>query len=97
MLLFGLLFNTAYAATGIPLLDKIQTNILNPVIALLFSAAVVYFLYGVFEFVRGQGSDEARKTGAQHILWGVVGMAVMVSAYGIIHVICGTFPDMGCR
>ena len=96
MFSFSQLFNTTYAATGIPLLDKIQENILNPVITLLFSAAVVWFLYGVFEFVRGQGSDEARKTGAQHILWGVIGMAIMISAYGIINIICGTFPHMGC-
>lgn len=81
---------------SIPLLESIKANILNPLFTLLFAVAVVYFLYGVFEFIRGQGSEDARKIGAQHLLWGVIGMAIMVSAYGIIHLICGTFPDMGC-
>lgn len=81
------------------MLENIKTNILNPLITLMFSAAVVVFLYGVFEFVRGksQGDQDAHTTGGRHILWGIIGMAIMVSAYGIIHLICGTFPDMGCR
>ena len=83
----------AYAA-DIPLLDKIKTNILNPFITLLFALALVYFLYGVYEMVKGADSDEARRQGQQHVLWGVIGMAIMISAFGIMQVVCKT---IGCE
>lgn len=83
------MFNLAYAATY-PLLDKIKANILQPVITLLFALAAVYFLYGVYETIIGAGSDEARAKGRLHMLWGVIGIFIAVSANGIIHVICKT-------
>jgi len=89
--------SVAHAASSIPLLDNIEANILNPLISLLFAVALLYFLYGVFELIKGREDPDAHDKGGQHILWGVIGMAIMVSAYGIIHIICGTFPDMGCR
>ena len=81
---------------AIPLLDKIKTAIVDPIIYFLFAAAFLYFLYGVYEMIRNAESEEARKTGQQHILWGVVGMFIMVSFYGIMHLICNTTPGAGC-
>ena len=80
----------------IPLLEKIKTAIVDPVIYFLFALALAYFLYGVLELIRNAESEEARKTGQQHILWGVIGMFIMVSFYGIMHVICKTIPGAGC-
>ena len=85
----------AAAVTRIPLLDKVQKEIIQPIILLLFAAALLYFLWGVAEFIRGSGSEEARQTGAQHMLWGVIGMFIMVSVYGILNLICNTI-GAGC-
>ena len=80
----------------IPLLEKIKTAIVDPIIYFLFALALVYFLYGVLELIRNSGNEEARKTGQQHVLWGVIGMFIMISFYGIMHVICNTIPNAGC-
>ena len=80
----------------IPLLEQIKDKIVDPIIYFLFALALVYFLYGVLEIIRNADSDEARKTGQQHVLWGVIGMFIMVSFYGIMHVICNTIPNSGC-
>ncbi|MEA1929696.1 MAG: hypothetical protein U9M92_02330 [Patescibacteria group bacterium] len=72
------------------LLTKINTELLNPFIALLFALALVFFLYGVYEYVKGADSGTIRETGKMHMIWGVVGMAIMVSAFGIMGVICKT-------
>ena len=79
----------------IPLLEKIKKAIVDPVIYFLFALALLYFLYGVLEIIRNAESEEARKTGQQHVLWGVVGMFIMISFYGIMHVICNTIPGAG--
>jgi len=71
-------------------LDNINEKIVDPIIALLFAAATLYFLYGVLQIIQNAGNEEARKQGQQHVLWGVVGMFIMLSFYGIMHLICNT-------
>ncbi len=74
----------------IKLIHKINEVILNPLITLIFAAAVLIFLYGVFEYLKGSDSDDARSTGRNHIIWGVVGMFIMVSVFGIMDIIMNT-------
>lgn len=70
-----------------PVLDKIKENILNPFIAFLMALALVYFLYGVYKFISGYDNEEARSEGKRHMVWGVVGMAIMISVYGLLSVV----------
>lgn len=72
------------------LIVKINDAILNPIIYLLFAAALLIFLWGVIEFIMNSENAEKKKEGAQHILWGVIGLAIMFSVLGIIQVIKGT-------
>lgn len=65
------------------LLAKIEIEILNPVIKLLFGLAVAIFVYGVVQFIWKSDDEEARKAGAQHIMWGLVGLFIMTAAFAI--------------
>ena len=71
-------------------LAKIKTEILNPIIWLLFACAVGYFLYGVFVFIQNQDNEEAQKTGKNHMLWGILGIFFMIAVYGILGLIAKT-------
>jgi len=73
-----------------PTLNKVIVIILNPVILLLFSLALIVFLWGVMQYVRKANDSKERETGGQHILWGVIGMAIMLSVYGIMNLIINT-------
>ena len=75
---------------SISVLDNIKTQILNPFIAFLLFLALVYFLYGVFKFISGYENETARTEGKQHMLWGVVGMTIMVSVYGLLNIVKST-------
>ena len=77
------------------LLYNIEYFILNPLIYLIFALALLIFLYGVFEFIKNSDDAEERKKGGQHILWGIVGMAIMFSAYGIINFVLNTMWGIG--
>lgn len=72
------------------LISNIKTEILNPVLTVLFALAMFFFLWGVLEMIRGAASDTAREVGRKHLLWGLVGMAIMASAFGITNLVCGT-------
>ncbi len=70
---------------------QLNDIIIFPLITLMMGVALLVFLYGCFEFIMNAGNDGARTTGKRHILWGVVGMVVMVSAYAILSIAAGTF------
>lgn len=72
------------------LIKKISDNILNPLIYLMFGVAFVVFLWGVAEYVMHLDNEEARTTGGRHMLWGIIGMAIMLSALGIKALIANT-------
>ncbi len=72
-------------------LDRLNEAILFPLITLLLTVALVVFLWGGFQFVMGAGDPGARETGRQHLLWGIIGMLVMLSAYTILWIAAGTF------
>ena len=68
---------------------KISIAIINPLLYALFTLAFLLFVWGVFIYFINPDSKE-REKGAQHILWGVVGMFIMISAFGIINLIKAT-------
>lgn len=74
-------------------LNKFNYYILNPIILLMFGLSLVYFLYGVIKFLsidageKGNERIEARNS----IMWGIVGMVVMFSVYGLITAVLRTF------
>lgn len=72
------------------LLQAILTNIVNPVIALMVGIAVLYFLWGAFEFIRNAESSDERKKGGMNMLWGAIGLFLMATAYGVLALISNT-------
>lgn len=74
---------------------RINDAILFPLISLLLGIAMIVFLYGAFEYVANADNDSARETGRQHMLWGVVGFLVMVSAMAILEIAASTFGLSG--
>jgi hypothetical protein len=72
-------------------IDKLTTIIVNPLIRLAFAVALVYFLYGVYKYIKDSDNADKRKEGAKHIVWGLVGLFIMVSVWGIITIALDTF------
>ena len=71
-------------------LDIFISNIVNPIIYFLFAVALLYFLYGVLLFIIHADDETERATGKRHMFWGIVGLFIMVSVYGILGLILGT-------
>lgn len=91
-----MVINHAQAATVGSLLGAINQVLINPAIAFLFAVALVYFFWGLIKFLANRGSSEdAVATGKQHMIWGVIGMFVMVSAFAIINFITASLDVKG--
>jgi len=71
---------------GTAFVERIKT-ILREIIAVLFILVTVYFFWGIVTYVRAAGDEGAIEKGKTHMIWGIIGMAVMASAWGIVDII----------
>jgi len=93
------LFSTKIAYASSTTLNGFITNvdnmIINPLILFLFALAVVYFLYGVFEFIANQENEEKKTSGKGHMLWGIIGITIMLGVWSILGMITNTLGISG--
>lgn len=92
------LFSTkiAYAASSLDgFIGKVNSLIINPLIGFLFALAVVYFLYGVFQFFLNPESEEVKTTAKSHMLWGVIGITIMLGVFTIMNMVLSTLNIKG--
>lgn len=72
------------------LAQDIVRIIINPLLLLVSAVGTLVFVFGIVEFVYGLSSEsEARENGKKHMLWGLVGMLIMIVAYGVVRLIIG--------
>ncbi len=64
-------------------------NIIQLVVPLIFAIALVAFLWGIFQyFFSGEEKKEEAKS---FLLYSLIGLFVMVSVWGLVRVLTGTF------
>ncbi len=90
----GTTASTCAALKGIAnIICKIH-NILNSIIPVLVALGIVYFVWGVVQYVIGD-EGEAKKKGRDHIMYGIIGLAVIVGLWGLVNIIVNTFGIAG--
>lgn len=85
----------AAAPTVASFLNTAADAIINPLIYLAFAVAVLIFIVGIVQFIRSDAADGSRSDGKKRIVWGLVGMFIMFSAYGIVKILIATVPGLG--
>jgi hypothetical protein len=77
--------------TAQSLRDALVNALIEPLAALFFGVALVVFIWGIVEFLWGLSTDtEGKEDGKRHMLWGLLGMFVMLAAVTIIKIIANT-------
>lgn len=60
-------------------------------INLLFGLTILVFLFGLMKYMfKGSDSDTARAEGRKLMLWGVIGIFVMVSVWSLVNILSNT-------
>ena len=85
-------FAAAYCgATGtIPYIICTIGNILNSVIPILVILAIIYFIWGVITYVIAH-DEEAKSAGRNRMIFGIIGLAVIVAVWGLVNILLTTF------
>ena len=78
------------------LADVVQKSIglINLIIPVLFALALVFFMVACVRYVMqaGEGGGEVRG----QIVWGLIALFVLFTAWGLINVMCYTFFGTSC-
>ena len=82
---------SAQAITDVNTLTYKLTNLGNTFIQILIAFAVIYIIYNVVRFIVSGSSDEKRKEYQNGILWGIVGLFVILSIWGLVRILTNTF------
>jgi len=63
----------------------------DEVIGILFIVATIAFFWGVIRYLASAGDEKAKTDAKRFIMWSIVGLAVMASAWGIANVLTEYF------
>jgi hypothetical protein len=72
------------------LLDTIVAVVLNPIAMLIFAWGFFQFIWGLFLFMRSLNASEMQESGKNHMIFGIIGMFIMVAVWGIINLVANT-------
>jgi hypothetical protein len=61
--------------------------IINPIIYLLIALSVMYFIWGLVIFLIKSDDASGKKEGTQHMMWGLIGLFIITSVWGILNLI----------
>lgn len=66
-------------------------TLVNSVIPFLITLATVSFIWGVIQYLMNPENEEKRKKGKSFVVWGLIGLFVMISVWGLVGVLSDTF------
>ncbi len=65
-------------------------DIFNIIIPILVIAGVLFFVWGVVQYVIAN-DEEAKKRGKDRMIYGIIGLVVIVAMWGLVGIINNTF------
>ena len=84
------LAQTTSPGQGIGGLFNLLSVFLNRAVPLIIGLAVVFFLWNVFRYAVA-GDEDAKQLAKKQMVWGIVGLFVMVSVWGLVAILQSTF------
>lgn len=69
---------------------KVNDIILFPLITLLIAVAFLVFVWGIVQYVLNADNESERAKGKTHMIYGLIGLFIMLSAWSILAIVAGT-------
>lgn len=72
----------------------LSISILQDVVVVIIGIAMLFFLWGVAQFILQANNEQKRSEGKTMMVWGIIALFVILSLWGIIFALLNTF-DFG--
>ncbi len=70
--------------SGEQVLSNVITEIYSPIYQAVVGISIIYFLYGVAKYVVDLNNPEKQTFGRSHLLYGMIGLFIILSVGGIL-------------
>ncbi|MCC2630675.1 MAG: hypothetical protein K0S38_484 [Candidatus Paceibacter sp.] len=80
----------------LPALVNTLTNAANSLIPFFLAIAVVVFIYGVIKYILATGAED-KAAARGYIIYGIIGIAVIISLFGLIRLLQSFFGLTGAE
>src|SRR3990167_5752736 len=71
------------------LLEKVR-GWLGLIVPILIGVGLILFIWGLIQYFRSEGSDDAKKAARGNILYGVIIFAAIVGIWGLVNIVLET-------
>ncbi|MBI2046368.1 MAG: hypothetical protein HYT28_03045 [Parcubacteria group bacterium] len=88
-IIFGVIVMPSIAFAAGELFTKVS-ELLNSVIPIIITIAVIYFLWGVGKYIMSSGDSEKQEEARGMMIYGIIGLFVMVSVWGLVNILVQT-------
>jgi hypothetical protein len=66
------------------------SDVFSALVPILIGGAIIAFLFGVLRFVFNAGKEDKRAEGRNFMIYGLIGIVVMVSVWGLVRFVMNT-------
>ena len=73
------------------IISRLGSEVIQPAAQVLMAAAFLYFIWGLVKFLWNAEEGGKNDDGKRHMIWGIVGMFIMISVWSIITLLDNTF------
>lgn len=85
----------ALAQNGLRTVDDVSRKFIdlgNMFLQVLIAFSIIWIVFNVVRYlIVGADNEDSRKTAQQAIMWGIIGLAIILSIWGIVNVVIRTF------
>jgi hypothetical protein len=65
------------------LIGSVQ-ELIEMVIPLVIALGLLFFIWGLVQFILASGNEEAKDEGKRRMVWGIIALFVIVSVWGLV-------------
>ena len=66
-------------------------GILNMIVPIIMTLALIYFFWGLANYILSAGDEEKKGEGRNQMIYGVIALFVMAAVWGLVGVLSNTF------
>jgi len=62
-------------------------NLVTQLIPLVIALGLLFFIWGLVQFIMSGGDDDAKTKAKSHMVWGIIALFVMIAVWGIVQLL----------